>query len=67
MKALEQCKEPTPANIVQAMFDYVLKVTPCTDCRASPLRANLINSANMFRSDYISLILSSLILFLTLH
>lgn len=67
VKELEQCKEPTPANIVQAMFDYVLKVTPCVDCRAAPLRANLSSSSNMFRSDYISLALTSLILFLTLQ
>ncbi|XP_034241889.1 27 kDa hemolymph protein-like [Thrips palmi] len=66
VKELEQCKEPTPANIVQAMFDYVLKVTPC-DCKAAPLRANLSSSSNVFRSDFISLALSSLILFLTLH
>lgn len=65
-KELEKCKEPTPANIVLAMFDYVLKVTPCIDCKG-PHSANLSSGSNMFRSDYISLALSSLILFLTLH
>ncbi|XP_054286497.1 27 kDa glycoprotein-like [Macrosteles quadrilineatus] len=29
VKHLEQCSEPTPANIVDSMFTFVKKVTPC--------------------------------------
>lgn len=29
VKALETCSEPTPANIVDSMFNFVRKMTPC--------------------------------------
>lgn len=29
VEALETCKEPTPANIVDSMFNFVRKMTPC--------------------------------------
>lgn len=30
VKELERCKEPTPANIVDSLFNFVRKVTPCS-------------------------------------
>lgn len=29
VKVLETCTEPTPANIVDSMFNFVRKMTPC--------------------------------------
>jgi len=29
VKELEKCKEPTPANIVDSLFNFIKKVTPC--------------------------------------
>lgn len=31
VKALETCSEPTPANIVESMFNFVYKMTPCAN------------------------------------
>ncbi|KAL0273144.1 UNVERIFIED_CONTAM: hypothetical protein PYX00_005888 [Menopon gallinae] len=29
VKELEKCKEPTPGNVIDSLFNYVRKVTPC--------------------------------------
>jgi len=36
VKALETCSEPTPANIVDSMFNFVRKMTPCAKFRTGP-------------------------------
>ncbi|KAJ1526647.1 hypothetical protein ONE63_008232 [Megalurothrips usitatus] len=66
VKELEKCKEPTPANIVQSMFDYILKVTPCKICKAERLQAATADSSRT-ASNYLSLVLSTLFVFVTLH
>ncbi|KAK3930195.1 27 kDa hemolymph protein [Frankliniella fusca] len=64
VRELEKCKEPTPANIVQSMFDYILKVTPCTGCKAERLK--LASGSSKYTYSIFSLALS-MILFLNLH
>jgi hypothetical protein len=39
VKALETCSEPTPANIVDSMFNFVRKMTPCAKLKSSNQRA----------------------------
>jgi len=36
VKALESCSEPTPANIVDSMFNFVRKMTPCAKFKTGP-------------------------------
>jgi hypothetical protein len=36
VKALETCSEPTPANIVDSMFNFVRKMTPCAKFKPDP-------------------------------
>ena len=66
VKELEKCEEPTPANVIQSMFDYVLKVTPCANCKAERLLAET-SGAQRFSSEYISLAVSFLFVVYTLH
>ena len=37
VKELEKCKEPTPANIVDSLFNFIKKVTPCA--KFTPLKS----------------------------
>jgi hypothetical protein len=37
VKALETCSEPTPANIVDSMFNFVRKMTPCAKFKTDPV------------------------------
>lgn len=56
VKELEKCSDPTPANIVDSIFNFILRVTPCKDLVAS------LSAASTFT---ISLLLtSSLVVFL---
>ncbi|CAK9818251.1 27 kDa hemolymph protein [Anthophora quadrimaculata] len=34
VRELEKCSDPTPANIVDSIFNYILKVTPCQNLMA---------------------------------
>jgi hypothetical protein len=34
VKVLETCTEPTPANIVDSMFNFVRKMTPCANFKS---------------------------------
>ncbi|KZC14568.1 27 kDa hemolymph protein, partial [Dufourea novaeangliae] len=34
VKELEKCSDPTPANIVDSIFNFILRVTPCKDVMA---------------------------------
>jgi hypothetical protein len=34
VKALETCHEPTPANIIDSMFNFVRKMTPCAKLKS---------------------------------
>lgn len=65
VRELEKCKEPTPANIVQSMFDYILKVTPCTGCKAE--RLQLASGSSRYNYDLLSLALSMLFVVINLH
>lgn len=47
VKELEKCSDPTPANIVDSIFKYILKVTPCQ---------NLGTSSNAASTSTISLL-----------
>lgn len=67
VKELEKCSEPTPANIIQSMFDFVLKVTPCSSCKAEQLRNPVGSSSSRTKLDYVSLVLNVLFVFITLH
>jgi len=64
VRELEKCKEPTPANIVQSMFDYILKVTPCTGCKAE--RLQLASGSSKLNFSILSLALSMLFV-ISLH
>jgi len=46
VKALETCKEPTPANIVESMFNFVRKMTPCAKFKSQNPRGGDIRDEN---------------------
>jgi hypothetical protein len=46
VKALETCTEPTPANIVDSMFNFVRKMTPCAKLKFDNQRAGYTGEKN---------------------
>lgn len=48
---LERCKEPTPANIVDSLFNFVRKVTPCAKFPPEQMGLKDNNSASLFTGN----------------
>jgi hypothetical protein len=47
VKALETCTEPTPANIVDSMFNFVRKMTPCAKFKTEDgARGNVVDTGS---------------------
>jgi Protein of unknown function (DUF1397). len=68
VKALETCKEPTPANIVDSMFNFVHKMTPCAKVRAPSERksdAGYPDSATTNTVTGVTVIASIFVTFIT--
>ncbi|XP_043796671.1 27 kDa hemolymph protein-like [Apis laboriosa] len=55
VRELEKCKDPVPANIVDSIFNYIIKVTPCQ---------KVINLQNTASNSTINLLCMSLIFLL---
>lgn len=62
VRALETCKEPTPANIIDSMFNFVRKMTPCKKNKdsTSPVNAGqkYSNAAVTVAATYIVILAS---------
>lgn len=68
VKALETCSEPTPANIVDSMFNFVRKMTPCAKIKPESSRGGDIrdgNSATTSTVTGVAVIASIFIAFIT--
>jgi hypothetical protein len=46
VKALETCSEPTPANIVDSLFNFVRKMIPCTKLKSGDQRVDYTGDNN---------------------
>jgi hypothetical protein len=66
VRALETCSEPTPANIVESMFNFVRKMTPCEKIR-NPQKGSQVDgsSATTSRVTGITVIASIFVTFIT--
>uniref|UniRef100_A0A1B6D3A7 DUF19 domain-containing protein n=1 Tax=Clastoptera arizonana TaxID=38151 RepID=A0A1B6D3A7_9HEMI len=58
VKELEKCSEPTPANIIDSLFNFVRKVTPCANYKPPPLGHRDVNGATTSTFSYILISLS---------
>jgi len=47
VKELETCKESTPANLVEALFRFVRKQTPC---KKYPKKVDIVNGSDITRA-----------------
>lgn len=68
VKALETCSEPTPANIVDSMFNFVRKMTPCSKFKTTSQRNSYTgdtDSATTSRVTGITVIASIFVTFIT--
>ncbi|GLH14228.1 27 kDa hemolymph protein [Gryllus bimaculatus] len=45
VSSLEKCSEPTPANIVESLFNFVVKMTPCQNMKAYSSEPSVRTSA----------------------
>lgn len=41
---LKKCGEPTPANIVESLFEFVRRSTPCSKFKSSQLQSSIAPS-----------------------
>lgn len=66
VKELEKCKESTPANLVEALFRFVRKETPCVQYqKVQQSRSSVDNtkfSLNVFLSTWLLAILAQLLI-----
>jgi hypothetical protein len=46
VKALETCSEPTPANIVDSLFNFVRKMTPCAKFKTEDTRSETVHTGS---------------------
>jgi len=46
VKALETCSEPTPANIVDSLFNFVRKMTPCAKFKNENTRGGIVDTGS---------------------
>lgn len=52
---LEKCENNTPANIVEALFKFIKKVSPCKDWkRGEPMPQRKLESSNSSPTIYAS-------------
>ncbi|XP_076653291.1 27 kDa hemolymph protein-like [Halictus rubicundus] len=58
VKELEKCSDPTPANIVDSIFNFILRATPCK---------NVVPGLNAAATSMISLLLTSSLVLLSLR
>jgi len=66
VKALETCSEPTPANIVDSMFNFVRKMTPCAKIKSGPSNERLdTDSATTTTVTGVTVIVSIFVAFIT--
>ena len=69
VSALETCREPTPANIIDSLFNFVRKMTPCnskSDTKGKQGKLHSESSAAT-NSAVALVILFSLLTSITLH
>lgn len=60
VRELEKCQDPTPGNIVDSLFNFIIKVTPCNNL-LSKARADASiaeepldkSSASMFETRFL--------------
>jgi len=67
VKALETCSEPTPANIVDSMFNFVRKMTPCAKGKPRNIQNGTeeLNSATTTTATGVTVIASIFVTFIT--
>ena len=67
VKALETCSEPTPANIVDSMFNFVRKMTPCAKLKYNITRNGAVepDSATTTTATGVTVIASIFVTFIT--
>jgi hypothetical protein len=68
VKALETCSEPTPANLVDSMFNFVRKMTPCAKFKTESQRQGRVDgtdNATTSRVTGITVIASIFVTFIT--
>ena len=53
---LEECSDPTPANIVDSIFNFILRVTPCKDLLTSRSGAST-STVNLLATSVVFLVL----------
>lgn len=58
---LGKCSEPTPANIVESLFEFVRKSTPCSQFKSAQV---IKNSAGSLQSTIFVITLGSLAILL---
>lgn len=64
VKALETCTEPTPANIVDSMFNFVRKMTPCAKLKSDNHRsgyASVKDSATTSKITGVTILISTFV------
>nr|CAD7204848.1 unnamed protein product [Timema douglasi] len=66
VKVLEGCSEPTPANIVESLFNYVWQMTPCHAMKSLSRTGADPNSAPRETAAVLGLTAASLLLALAL-
>nr|CAD7460095.1 unnamed protein product [Timema tahoe] len=66
VKVLEGCSEPTPANIVESLFNYVWQMTPCHGMKSLSRIGADPNSAPLETAATLGLTVASLLLALAL-
>jgi len=67
VKALETCSEPTPANIVDSMFNFVRKMTPCAKSKPDSTQSGRVgtDSATTTTVTGVTVIASIFVAFIT--
>jgi hypothetical protein len=65
VKVLETCKEPTPANIVDSMFNFVRKMTPCAKGKYDSKHAGFIGDGSSATTSRAAGIMVLVSIFLT--
>jgi hypothetical protein len=46
VEALETCSEPTPANIVDSLFNFVRKMTPCAKLKIDMTGGDIVDTGS---------------------
>ncbi|KAK6637628.1 hypothetical protein RUM44_008050 [Polyplax serrata] len=66
VKQLEKCKEPTPANIIDSLFNFVKKATPCASYKFVDESVEAANKSQAGRTSSFSLSLYAVLIGVTL-